>query len=454
MILEIEIGEQTLIYNICVAFATNLKNKLMEKKLLTVVISGLFFWSCSTQDMEEITSNKCDIENIDSFYVSCEEAIEKAETFLSQNTPATRAAVNRRILNHTEISIGQSATRSSAEDVDVRFHLINFADNAGYALVSSDSRTTAIYAYSTTGNLDYDEAVENTGFGVFMESVADYYIDEIDNFKSVTPPPFGPVIRDPCEIAQLPIEEYDDGRYYVRYGASIRDEGVGPLVNANWKQKWPYNSECPSCSTRDEAYGFRSPAGCGPVAAGQIMAYYQYPSSFNNVIFDWNQINSSAAFPEYYNPDIPVSAGAGAVAKLLYTIGVDAQAEYGHNTSTYPVDIANTFRHFGYSLSGPTTYSKDRTLSSLDDNRPVLMVGYKTNNVGHAWVVDGYENHKYFLTYYKIPHPHEVYTSFYYHNRVEYLHCNWGWGGDLNSWVLDTFNEYTENLNIIYNIRH
>ena len=44
-------------------------------------------------------------------------------------------------------------TRSTGEDsIDVRFHVINFSDDGGFAFVSADDRTTTVYAYSSDGN--------------------------------------------------------------------------------------------------------------------------------------------------------------------------------------------------------------------------------------------------------------------------------------------------------------
>lgn len=423
----------------------------MKTKLLTIVISGLIFCSCSNQEMDSMINH---VEQCDSFYVPYDEALDKAEAFLSLNGIETRASIRRSVLTHSEIKIDACRTRSAGDEPEVRFHLINFTDNKGYALVSADSRTTAVYAYSPTGNLNYNDAVENTGFGVFMESAIDYYIDEIDKFSSVTPPPFDPIIRDTCEIAHLPIIENNGERYYVRHGNLQLDNYVNPMVNVEWAQLWPYNCKCPEYWDNGLLYGYRSPAGCGPVAAGQIMSYYQRPSSYDGESFSWTLINSSVSFHESYSTGIPASNAAQAVAKLLYKIGADADAIYAASTSTTISRIKNTFSHFGYSANGPSSFSSSRVTSSLEAGCPVYISGRMNGEErGHAWVIDGYQNFKYLVTYYHLLHPHPVYRSEYYYNRDNYYHCNWGYDGDDNGFYLDTFNGRNQDMKIIYNIQ-
>lgn len=47
-------------------------------------------------------------------------------------------------------------------------------------MIAADKRATDIYAYSDTGNLCVDDAMENSGFGVFMEGAVALYKNEVN----------------------------------------------------------------------------------------------------------------------------------------------------------------------------------------------------------------------------------------------------------------------------------
>lgn len=154
-----------------------------------------------------------------SYYVSFEEALDKAKEILGEGNKHSRSSQIRKVKEHFEYIVPHIAARSNAEEKEIRFHVINFEDNAGFALVSADSRTTAVYAYGESGNLDIDEATENTGFGIFMDSATEYYKQEIANYELASLTPTLPPGSDPIygDIPFLATEEIDGVLYHVRY---------------------------------------------------------------------------------------------------------------------------------------------------------------------------------------------------------------------------------------------
>lgn len=431
------------------------------KKLLFLFISFVAFCSCDNEEFDFTAPVEAQSEiAVDSFYVSFEEALAQAEKMLAGTTTTRASATKRKVANHHEY-VANRSTRATGDDVEVRFHVINFEDNQGFALVSADSRTTPVYAYYETGNLDIEDATENTGFGDFMDAATEYYIAEAeltdpDNPLLPTDPnnqtlPITPVPTNP--ILQLPIVELDGERYYIS-GEDIELQNPGGvLVDVEWNQCWPYNYYCDYNDNANLYYGYRDAAGCGPVAAGQIMSYFRHPASHNGEVFDWDLILSLPYYYELYSSYERCSAGAKATAKLLKEIGVCADVQYD-TISGMPLDKTDDmFRDFGYLCEGPSSFTSERVKSSLNIYGPVYMVGTKSGSA-HAWVIDSYKQMKTVTTYYHSYEPYAV--AFTTTTMYEvYYHCNWGHGpsSSQNMWLLDVFDGYSSNKRIIYNIR-
>lgn len=70
----------------------------------------------------------------------------------------------------------------------------------------------------------------------------------------------------------------------------------------------------------------------------------------------------------------------------------------------------------------------------LENEKPLVFVGYRLNNKGleaaHAWVVDGCLYQKQIT---KIYNPNRELINQYEEYR-DYVHCNWGWGGDCDGY--------------------
>lgn len=434
---------------------------MFMKKILLLFVSFVAFCSCDNEELDFTVPAEVQNEaTIDSFYVSFEEALTHAEKVLGGET-ATRASVAKRKVANHHVYVANKSTRAVGDDVDVRFHVINFENNQGFALISADSRTTPVYAYSETGNLDIEDATENTGFGDFMDAATEYYIAEIglgsgDPLLPTDPNnptlPITPVPTNP--IQQLPIVELDGVNYYVdRDDIELQNPG-GVLVDVKWNQYWPYNYYCDHNEDAKFYSGFRDAAGCGPVAAGQIMTYFRYPQSYRDLSFDWNLILSSPYYDERYTSYEWCADGAKATAMLLKEIGESADTNYGTSSGTAIEKIYDMFIDFGYLCEGPSSFSSEKVKSSLNMNEPVYMRG-TNNGSGHSWVIDSYKQWKAVITYY---HSYEPY-ALAFTNTIMYdvfYHCNWGYGPNSNyenMWLLDVFEGYSNNKRIIYNIR-
>lgn len=407
--------------------------------------------SCEKQ-FEEVVEmqpeNHAAADAVTSYEVSYEEALAKADALFAGIDGATTRAGSRRVKNHELFRSGNRFTRTTSDDAEAKFHIINYEDNAGFAMIAADKRATDIYAYSDTGNLYVDDAMDNSGFGVFLEGAIDLYGKEIDRplipadttelgggggFIDLPGDKYG-------DIPYLGIEEIDGITYRVRLEMNKSISKKEPLVPVKWNQRHPYNYYCPSCSwTPDKEYFYKGKcaAGCGPVAAAQIMAYHKYPEKYATYLPDWN--NQTLIYTEYTfdwdnmlqnfdmwddNPD----EDALMVARLIREIGRVAKADYGKETGVTLANMKKMFPKFGYNITG-ADYDVDKVKISLYNNRPVYARGQTKSGDGHAWVIDGYDHLATRKTYYYNYAPYNVCNIKDSDNRI-YVHCNWGWGGD------------------------
>jgi len=207
----------------------------------------------------------------------------------------------------------------------------------------------------------------------------------------------------------------------------------GPLMSSLWGQGCYYNDNLSTgCS---ENCGHKL-TGCVATAVGQVMNYYNHPSSYNwNLILDsYNNYSTSSQIEE--------------VASLMYDIGVAVNMTWGcsssgANTCSYvPGAFTGTF---GYSTANScTNYQYPQPIKTeIDYNRPVIFRGEDASG-SHAWVCDGY----------KEQHFCEEDNGVVYSWIYLYYHLNWGWNGSQNGWfAYNNFGMFGNNQKVILNIK-
>ncbi|MDR2410264.1 MAG: C10 family peptidase, partial [Bacteroidales bacterium] len=262
---------------------------------------------------------------------------------------------------------------------------------------------------------------------------------------------------------------------------------VSPLLGEiKWDQGPIYNDSCPYDPTAYSSYNYKCPGGCVAVAMAQIMKYWGYPTKGTGSKCYWAEYgNGTNNYGNYgrlcanfenvtynYNlmPDKLTSSTSSAekraVAQLIYHCGVALNMQYGPKSSgAYTlqtdywidrpdgannpyIDARTAFkRYFGYSQA-EGIYKDDYTETAwieilkeqLSNWQPVLYAGRTSNNAGHAFVCDGYDENDFF-------------------------HINWGWGGSYNCYTTVSSllpeghgtgggsDAYNEDQKIIINIR-
>lgn len=293
-------------------------------------------------------------------------------------------------------------------------------DGGGFIILSADKRHLPILAYSETNTFDTTNFSE---MGV-SQWVEDRKLEIEDLRNNRLQPHKGAAIewRKFEQVAQLPkglIEEPPADCYTLSYS-----EKMPMMPYYQWGQGCYYNELLDPCPSLYDAC-FKHLAGCGPIAIGQVMRYWQYPASRNWSAMPLNYLTSS---------NTPI-------AQLMKDIGLAALSIYGcpWGTATLESQVAVALQSFGYSATF-TNHQYGITdaliVADLNNNRPVIFTGWKAIDNAHIWICDGYKQYE-----------GTCYSYLYYS-------MNWGGYGANNGLYYSKYDwdGYNTGRNVIYNI--
>ena len=315
------------------------------------------------------------------------------------------------------------------------FYVVNF-DAEGFVIVAGDDRVQPILAFSNEGAFVAENMPAHIRF--FLDGYTEeiqYIVDSQQYADKTTQQQWETLLSE-----VIPAQK--DG-----------DVIVGPLLGDNkWNQTKYYNDLCPADASGNSAYGGHAAAGCGAIVMGQIMRYWQFPTtgkgshSYNSNNYGTLSANFGATTYDYANmPDRLTAASHPdscvlAVATLLYHCGVAVNMNYGPSASSCNSNkivsaLPNYFRYpatVRYIERGSLSFATwlNYLKGELDARAP-FMYGGSGNYGGHVWTCDGYRDDDYF-------------------------HFNWGWGGQQNGYfALTNCSSYGFNSNhaIIIGIR-
>ena len=298
------------------------------------------------------------------------------------------------------------ATKSGASDP--AFYVFN-REGGGFVIVAGDDRCKPILGYSFDNNIG--------SFDRMPEGLRDW----IAGFEAqVAAVRSGGVKPQEAETAR---NEWNSVQYATKAGADYKT-----AVHHNtalFDQGAPFNGFCP-------VIGGSSAVGCVPVAMGIIMEFFKYPAKGSGTLPSYTyeyggysgSVDGFALGHEYQWDKIKDSYSKGytkeeadAVARLLFDIGVSAEAWYlpGLTDTNFWRLIPAVIKHFGYDPN--VTHLKrwyftdeqwmDMIKADLQDH-PIIYAA-NAEDAGHAFVVDGYDS-------------------------KDNLSINWGWGGSDNGY--------------------
>lgn len=417
----------------------------MRKIKPTILGTLLLFASCSENITDNISPETKD--NTETYFRNYEAALDiaKKQIFGSE----TRTVSIPKVREHY-VYKPSPLTRNVTDTVDVAFHVINFENEQGFAIISADKRAVPVYAYSEEGNINLYDAVEESGWGDFMDMAGEHYVSTL----AMELPPFinpqDSVIGGPDygDIPLLAVVYIDGVRYKMRTTDTYSN--YGKKLSTLWDQCAPYNYFYPTMIGVPEEYANKAAAGCAPIAIGQIMAHHEYPTTYQGFTFDWELIKSKTSFTQNEYTDASENA-----ALLLRCVADLGNAQYGFPTGMSTNGIIEAFNAMGYRTSN-ASYASDILKEDIRNNNPVIVGGKTNNGYAHVWIVDEYRICYSTITYYYDEPPYDIYRQ--EHFAQHYFHCNWGYGEEFPSaYCLDVFEDphgdiFNRNRIIIYNI--
>lgn len=378
-------------------------------------------------------------------------------------------------------------------------YAVNFAGNKGFTLVSATKKYYPILAETEKGNLESEE--ENCGIYEYLQD----YKTVIDLCDMLVPPDEAARIRNLwaryekrvelevmpetkasseeeqrfwtvcnnwittmenngyevyalynypddisedlfdtlCTYAQNNIDpsfQYSTHSFIAidRTGSQTKYE---PYAHITWGQDSPYRDLLPSYEIM----------GCSTVAMGQIMRYYEWPTTYS-----WSSM--------------PYHTASDQTKLLLYNLHYQTSDSNGIG---YIDTVYVRFLDYGY-LGTLEYYTFNNAKNSIIAGRPVYMRGtdmHISNTIGHAWVCSGYKesdlelNVYLYVPQYVTPTKiimRNVYTEYLDETCPPSLYMNWGWAGLYNGWFSNSdvyidlgtdYINFAQNRRMISNIR-
>ncbi len=216
---------------------------------------------------------------------------------------------------------------------------------------------------------------------------------------------------------------FEDEWYRFAYdveGETQKRTTVSNFVPTTWSQQSGFNASYPTIN------GVLPPAGCGVIAAGQVMRYYKHPNRFN-----WDAM--------------PFNRASKQTADFLYEFAKAAKANIKvDETSTNRNNVTNALKNYGFNAD-LGDHNTDAAWNNISSKVPVIMRGDSgTANSGHMWVASGgeYVQAIHFVKLYVYTDPNRFRPVdqdsklYIYH----YFYMNWGWGGLYNGLFMEYSN--------------
>ena len=386
----------------------------MKRFIIGLVIP--LMWSACQNEVPLCEDTRQIAHNGVSTIRSPQEAIEVAQqALLLLEGKQMRSGVNP--VRQVDLSAGVEVVKPHATRSAVSppvMYAVNFKNGAGYALVAASRLEEPLLAVTEQGTF---KSSQETGI---------YPLDRMIRGHEI-PKPGKPREKVPDSLLVLHGLSRDtiQGDYpcnwdlYYYYHPQYEVKEQNPVL---WGQGSPLGDYAPN-----------SKAGCVTTALAIGMHYCKRPSEFETYMhryrevfkMNWHDMTNSGMSSKD-------SASLRVLGHEIRTLGM---AHYYPNVtgiSTYY--IPTILRHFGFS-DKPLRY-RDIDMVDWGFHSPIIYLATcedvnSSDNLGHAWIIDGYM------------HKAEVGDPYSLHDKKrvpwvfslqKYLHINWGWDGAHNGY--------------------
>ena len=303
----------------------------------------------------------------------------------------------------------------------ISYYAFNFS-NGGYIVLSAEDQYNAVLAFSDSGHIDFADEQANIGiWGELSRHERSIEYGREKNLKSNTN------IASEWET----LKNIANGKGFKK---NLNfDPVIGPLTTTKWNQSGFYSESCPADTAGVDGNTY---CGCLPIAAAQLMRYYENPApgngsvSYNDPLYGPQSVDLCGQTFDWANMPDTLAEHNSTLADFIYDVGKSTETHYSTSyTGTYVSKLRDALvYYYGFDSSMKSYYGTDQSRYSsvlkkeFDEGRVVFLSGWTIDSldyadIGHTWVADGYG---------------------YSNTGAEYMHFNWGWGGANNGWFLDT----------------
>ncbi len=424
----------------------------MKKYYLIVMIFSAILTSCTdfyndTSNNEMINLSE-KLDTIHSYTIPLQTALSELEDVLqgidqtsSGNNSSKIKKIKREISTIQVIYRGafRTSNKNGSQKIaslnDSLLYVVDFADDAGSAVLAADSRITEpVLAITEDGSIINEIPLyeEGTSYGdTCLQNFSLYNQDEDDYYVGKE----APVLLEYCyDYADDCVSGSSTNNTIVKTttGSWTINEKIYPKLKTAWHQRSPFNDAVPKTRWFFWQSYARGPAGCVPIAIAQIMAYQEFPKNLtcNGYSINWSGIKNICTISN------KTASGSNydrlAVAQLVSNIGSWCNAVYTPDWAfALPRKARDCMSTLGYqNVVRDYGYSETKVINMLQNDNPVFIAAISGIVGGHAWVIDGYINRSREIKGYNSAGT-LVKTST---ETQSLMHCNFGWQGSCNGY--------------------
>lgn len=375
---------------------------------------------------------------------------------------------------------------------DTLLYIVNYKDNGGWKIYSSDKRTPAIIAEGSSGRFSLEDGspavyawMEYMKYN--MERISrstdaelSFSKEEIALHKSFWTG-VDPIDPNPKIDPSLPIGHWEESIS----AQTVEYDHVDHLV-AKWDQAYPYNECCPYLVSDPSK---RAYTGCVAIAGSQMLYYLHnkigVPESMYGTGTCVGNINTFTRSFDNLNSNVWSSMSTSyrhnsytmlPEAIMISYVGMMVNMHYCNNYSwALPGNLkSDLFEYYGIHCS-KGDYDENIVKTSLLNEMPVIVTAsdlmVPVDGDIHTFVIDGYRrtrtkytHHHYYVIDvpgtgpYVRPEDYDTYT--YSSPQLTSIKINWGWSSqwtdDINNgwysltsgWAVTNGGTYTYNHNL------
>ena len=411
---------------------------MKQLRLFLLLAAGLFLASCSEPQPDEFP-NPDPPPTVGRHAVPIDQALGELDDLLGvidgQGTRAggVRTVAQVQTLHAQALPLTRSASEPGEQPENL-LYVVNFEDDAGYAVLGADDRLPAVLAVTDEGSLTTEELVRAANGQTAPEEFTfpnEMLMNYVSGIGGIGGGGIGGGGIGGGGIPTGPFTDFDTqlgnppaGFEGYEWSDWKNLEYVAPMVTTRWHQEDPFNRHCPVIG------GETCVAGCAAIAMAQIVAsnhlhHNVSPGRIGNISLNWTLIRQGIIDPDLLNRN---SSIANQVALLVAALGLKLGMNYGVTQSGASIDDAEyCFKYIGYKGVNNHTFRPSYVRTMLwERQRPTYVRAVNAQKEGHAWVADGWlyrRRDQYAVIFGKR-------SDYSVSNQTQTLmHCNFGWGG-------------------------